>query len=154
MNNIGDRIYRFIDYLDIPASQFCKRVGITNPYLLKYYQSGKFEPSIETLETIKKVYPAINLEWLFCGKGRMLKFNHFKDRFKQYDGDKQDNEAWLGAVNFVYDKADGAIAKKMGIMRNSFVAYKEQGKRLTPNIKQKLIKTFPDIPKSWWDRDY
>ncbi|MDY3443438.1 helix-turn-helix transcriptional regulator [Riemerella anatipestifer] len=150
MSNIGDRIYQFIKYLDVSNNHFCKKVGISNPVMLKYYQSGKFEPSFETLNKIKEVYPAISLEWLIYDVGTMLEFDHFEYRFQQYSTNKNLNTDRLSILNFVYEKTDNALAKKLNINRNAYLMYKTKDKELPIEFKNKLVKLFPAIPKSWW----
>lgn len=64
-----DRLKLFVKSLNMGQNIFEKEVGIANGYLASKSQTI----SSDTVERVMEKYPDLNLEWLFCGKGEMLK---------------------------------------------------------------------------------
>ena len=67
--NVKDRLKIFIEYNKLPVSTFEKSIKVTNGYVNSISKSI----GIEKIELILELYPNLNLEWLFTGKGKMLK---------------------------------------------------------------------------------
>lgn len=78
---VKERIYLFIESLNMPVSRFEKKSGLSNGYV-KNFKGGL---GIEKLEGILKAFPELNREWLLNGNGQML-----AEREKQFRDAKQD----------------------------------------------------------------
>lgn len=69
MNN---RLKQFLTAENISQSSFADKMGIARASV-SHILSGRNKPGFDFLETLSKLYPAINLEWLITGRGRMYK---------------------------------------------------------------------------------
>lgn len=69
-----DRIYQYIDHLDVSVRVFEETAGIGNGYLAKMKRSGGSVGS-ELVSKMVMAYPLLSLDWLICGTGEMLKKN-------------------------------------------------------------------------------
>lgn len=78
---VKERIYLFIESLNMPVSRFEKRCGLSNGYV-KNFKGGL---GAEKLEGILNAFPELNKEWLLNGNGQML-----AEREKQFREAKQD----------------------------------------------------------------
>lgn len=77
---VKERIFEFIDSLNMPVSRFEKQCGLSNGYLKNV--KGAF--SISKIEDILKAFPELNKEWLLNGNGLMLQEQ--EDRFRDAKG--------------------------------------------------------------------
>ena len=68
-NTVKIRLLKFVSYLKIGQNQFEAAVGISNGYV------NNLKDSIGSgiLMKIHKAYPMLNIEWLLCEEGEMLK---------------------------------------------------------------------------------
>jgi len=72
---ITDRLKYFItEYCGISVREFEKRFGFSNGSLMKTKSL-----TIGRLLKIVEAYPEINIEWLFLGKGTMIKEIYIED---------------------------------------------------------------------------
>ncbi len=69
MENVKDRLIRFIKEMNLSQSRFEKTVGLSNGYVNNIRVS--IQP--KTLQKIALTYPALNTSWLITGEGEMLK---------------------------------------------------------------------------------
>lgn len=67
-----DRIKQYLDIKGISVSAFERSVGMSNASFGKSLKKGG-AIGTDKLENILSVYPDISVEWLFSGKGSMLK---------------------------------------------------------------------------------
>lgn len=65
---VKERIYLFIESLNMPVSRFEKKCGLSNGYV-KNFKGGL---GIGKLEGILNAFPELNREWLLNGNGQML----------------------------------------------------------------------------------
>jgi transcriptional regulator with XRE-family HTH domain len=65
-----ERIKILIKEVSKSEREFSLQLGI-NPATLNLYMLGKRKLSLETIESILKVYPNISAEWLLRGNGEM-----------------------------------------------------------------------------------
>jgi phage repressor protein C with HTH and peptisase S24 domain len=67
-----DRIKQYLDIKGISVSAFERSIGMSNASFGKSLKKGG-AIGTDKLENILSVYPDISVEWLFSGKGSMLK---------------------------------------------------------------------------------
>jgi hypothetical protein len=67
-----ERIYKYIDYKNIKAVPFEKKIGLSNGYLGKQLKRNA-DLGESILTKIIENCPEINPEWLLTGEGEMLK---------------------------------------------------------------------------------
>jgi hypothetical protein len=67
-SSIKDRLLKFIALNSTSLHQFEKKVGLSNGYMAKVESIGS-----PVIEKIAEVYPDLNIDWLFTGKGHMLR---------------------------------------------------------------------------------
>ena len=68
MNEVQERLNKFIDYLDISVSQFEQNIGVGNAFVAN--TNARMRNSSKNL--ISSRYPELNMDWLFKGRGEML----------------------------------------------------------------------------------
>ena len=66
---VKERIKKFCKLENITVSAFEDRIGVSNGYVNSISKSV----GVDKIEAILENFPNINLEWLLCGKGSMLK---------------------------------------------------------------------------------
>ena len=66
-----DRLIQFIDYAGLSARQFDLSIGAANGYTLRMKKNHASIGS-DVIENIIRVYPQLNIIWLFTGKGQMI----------------------------------------------------------------------------------
>jgi SOS-response transcriptional repressor LexA len=71
---VKERVFEFIDILNMPVSRFEKKCGLSNGYL----RSIKGAFSINKIEDILSAFPELNREWLMNGTGLMFTQSHYK----------------------------------------------------------------------------
>ena len=69
---MNKRLQQFLQAENISQSQFADTVGITRAGV-SHILSGRNKPGYEFLLNLTKYYPALNIEWLISGKGKMYK---------------------------------------------------------------------------------
>jgi len=69
--SISERIVQFLDYLKVNRYKFSQQTGVSESVLLNLFKA-KNKPSVEILEKILNKYPALNVNWLLTGTGKML----------------------------------------------------------------------------------
>ncbi len=66
------RLQQFLSAENISQSQFADNIGVARASV-SHILSGRNRPGFDFIERMAKCYPALNLEWLITGKGRMYK---------------------------------------------------------------------------------
>ncbi|GLX71431.1 helix-turn-helix domain-containing protein [Paenibacillus glycanilyticus] len=79
MESIGERLKQIRKTLNFNQSQFSESIGLSQGALSEI-ENGKFNPSIEIIISINKLF-GINIEWLLLGEGN----KHADDPFEQLD---------------------------------------------------------------------
>ncbi len=69
MNN---RLISFLEAENISQSQFADSIGVARASV-SHILAGRNKPGFDFIERTARRYPALNLEWLITGKGRMYK---------------------------------------------------------------------------------
>jgi len=64
------RLEQFLKAENISQSQFADSIGVARASV-SHILSGRNRPGFDFLLNMSKAYPALNLEWLITGKGRM-----------------------------------------------------------------------------------
>lgn len=67
-DNVKSRIFKFLEYKKINASQFSQQIGVSRNYVSS--MSKSIQP--DKLHSISVQFPELNIEWLLIGKGEML----------------------------------------------------------------------------------
>ncbi len=67
-SNTKDRLLKFIELNSISLHRFHQKIGVSNGYLAKVESIGS-----PVIERIAEIYPDLSLDWLFTGKGNMLR---------------------------------------------------------------------------------
>jgi SOS-response transcriptional repressor LexA len=68
MENIKDRLIKYLSYLSIGQGKFEKATGLGNGFISKI----KKDVSTSSIEKIRKTHPDLNINWLLTGVGEML----------------------------------------------------------------------------------
>lgn len=81
------RLLQFINAENISQSQFADNIGVARASI-SHILSGRNKPGFDFIEGMARHYPALNLEWLITGKGKMYKDmqdNLFSDSYDNND---------------------------------------------------------------------
>ena len=68
------RLQQFINAENITQSELADTIGVARGSI-SHILSGRNKPSFDLIEKMASCYPALNIEWLITGKGKMYK-NH------------------------------------------------------------------------------
>ncbi|MBR6457568.1 MAG: helix-turn-helix transcriptional regulator [Bacteroidales bacterium] len=91
------RLQQFINAENITQSEFADTIGVARGSI-SHILSGRNKPSFDLIEKMAVCYPALNIEWLITGKGKMYK-NHatvvqegdlFDFSDEEYDANQED----------------------------------------------------------------
>lgn len=69
---MNQRLQQFLTAENLSQSQFADILGVARGSV-SHILSGRNKPGYEFLESMMQHYPALNMEWLFTGKGKMYK---------------------------------------------------------------------------------
>lgn len=64
------RLQQFLSAENISQAQFADIIGVARASV-SHILAGRNKPGFDFLESMARHYPALNLEWLITGKGRM-----------------------------------------------------------------------------------
>lgn len=67
-----NRILQLLTAENISQTEFARKIGVSGPNVT-HIISGRNKPSYDFILRIATAYPALNLEWLLFGKGKMYK---------------------------------------------------------------------------------
>lgn len=67
---VNQRIKNLLDSLNINQGDFAQNIGVTPQGISKTIK-GDSKPSFDMLESIMRVYPDLNANWLLTGAGEM-----------------------------------------------------------------------------------
>ena len=68
------RLLQFLSAENLTQAEFAKKLGVSGPNVT-HIISGRNKPSYDFIQNLANHYPALNLEWLLLGKGKMYKEN-------------------------------------------------------------------------------
>lgn len=77
---MNKRIMQFLSAENITQSQLADTLGVARASV-SHIIAGRNKPSFEFIESMARSFPAVNLEWLVTGKGRMYKDAYNDDLF-------------------------------------------------------------------------
>lgn len=66
------RLQQFLSAENISQSQFAETLGVARANI-SHILSGRNKPGFDFIEKLLRAYPALNLDWLVTGKGKMYK---------------------------------------------------------------------------------
>ena len=69
---MNKRLQQFLAAENISQSQFADAMGIARASV-SHIIAGRTKPGFEFMSAMVRNYPALNLEWLISGKGKMYK---------------------------------------------------------------------------------
>jgi len=72
ITTMNNRLKQFLAAENITQSQFADKIEVVRASV-SHVLSGRNNPSYEFLKAMMENYPALNMEWLMFGKGRMYK---------------------------------------------------------------------------------
>lgn len=67
-----NRLEEFLSAENISQSQFADSIGVARASI-SHILAGRNKPGYDFIENTMKRYPALNMEWLITGRGRMYK---------------------------------------------------------------------------------
>ena len=68
------RLLQFLSAENLTQAEFAKKLGVSGPNVT-HIISGRNKPSYDFLLSMANHYPALNMEWMLLGKGKMYKEN-------------------------------------------------------------------------------
>ena len=71
MNNISDRIEKILEYYQLNAGEFARKIGVQKSSI-SHLLSGRNKPSFLFLSKLIKAFPEINIKWFLTGEGNMV----------------------------------------------------------------------------------
>ena len=71
MEEIANRLIKFIKYLEINNSMFADEIDVQRSSI-SHILSGRNKPSLEFLHKLFSTYPELNPDWLIMSRGNML----------------------------------------------------------------------------------
>lgn len=71
---MNDRLQKFLAAENISQSQLADTLGVARASI-SHILSGRNKPGFDFLESMAVNFPALNMEWLITGKGRMYRVN-------------------------------------------------------------------------------
>lgn len=124
--SINQNIIQFIDFIGLNRYKFSKKTGISESVLLNIYK-GKNKPSVDILEKILNIYPALNLNWLFTGNGNILLENQ-----ELKDAVKIKSPVFPCAICSEKERVISALEKANQGLQEALESYKMRCKDQTP----------------------
>lgn len=111
--DIVSRLKNFINYLNIPVTQFADSCSIPRPTLSQLLNGRNKKVSDELISKIHESYPNLSVLWLMFGEGDMLhdKSMQISERqngsiFDYIDEDMRDNQLDTPTIDFKNDIAE------------------------------------------------
>lgn len=69
---MNTRLQQFLSAENISQSQFADTIGVARASV-SHILAGRNKPGFDFIENMSRRFPALNLEWLITGKGKMYK---------------------------------------------------------------------------------
>ena len=67
---MNERLLKFLEAENISQAQFADSIGVARASI-SHIVSGRNKPGFDFIERTARRYPALNIEWLITGKGKM-----------------------------------------------------------------------------------
>lgn len=71
-DNMNTRLQQFITAENITQSQFADSINVARASI-SHILSGRNKPGFDFISNLMEAYPALNIEWLITGKGKMYR---------------------------------------------------------------------------------
>ncbi len=68
---MNERLLKFLEAENISQAQFADSIGVARASI-SHIISGRNKPGFDFIERTARRYPALNIEWLITGKGKMF----------------------------------------------------------------------------------
>ena len=69
---MNDRLLQFLNAENLSQSQFADSINVARASV-SHIIAGRNKPGFDFIESMAKAYPALNIEWIITGKGKMYK---------------------------------------------------------------------------------
>ncbi|MCQ2153191.1 MAG: helix-turn-helix domain-containing protein [Bacteroidales bacterium] len=69
---MNERLQQFLSAENISQSQLAERIGVARASI-SHILSGRNRPGFDFMDSMARNFPALNLDWLITGRGRMYK---------------------------------------------------------------------------------
>lgn|GEM_PF-5357612 len=130
------RVEEFVDRMGLNNSQFSVSIGCHPTYVGSIDENMK----TETIKTINRIYPDLNIEWLLLGTGSMLKSDEgavaVGDAANAQHGDG--NTYHNGADAATIDRLIGEMSEQRKQLANVIDEMAEQRKQYSQQIDRLL----------------
>lgn len=127
MISMNKRLQQFLSAENISQAQFADTIGVARASV-SHILAGRNKPGFDFIERMSRRYPALNLEWLITGKGKM------------YKGDAPEG---IPVLDLWQDEPDVAADPPAAVQPESETAEKTESttlsKRQQPIVKQRSI---------------
>lgn len=127
MISMNKRLQQFLSAENISQAQFADTIGVARASV-SHILAGRNKPGFDFIERMSRRYPALNLEWLITGKGKM------------YKGDAPEG---IPVLDLWQDEPDVAADSPAAVQPESETAEKTESttlpKRQQPIVKQRSI---------------
>lgn len=109
MNN---RLLQFLAAENINQSQFADSIGVARASI-SHILAGRNKPGYDFIENTMKRYPALNIEWLLTGRGRMYKTSDPNDSPSLFPAENTESQQLEPQVSSQNSPADAAVKAAM-----------------------------------------
>ncbi len=87
---MNKRLEQFLKAENISQSQFADSIGVARASV-SHILAGRNKPGFDFIQSMARQYPAINLEWLILGKGRMFSDKSYSSTLPFDENERQDD---------------------------------------------------------------
>lgn len=112
---MNQRLQQFLSAENISQAQLADSLGVARASI-SHIIAGRNKPGFDFIESMARLYPALNLEWLITGKGKMYKTAKMsEDRADDLFAADFSKENSPESVQIVMQEAENAIPEKENI---------------------------------------
>lgn len=126
---LKDRISATLDYADLSASAFAKKIGVKTTQAIYDLLSGKTRTlSSDILNKVVSCYPMLSVEWLMTGEGDMIKPSvqqtSYGDHSPNVNGDGN-HFGGCASIDRAFTTLDNSLAQNAAMLRTLDAALAE-----------------------------
>lgn len=112
---MNQRLQQFLSAENISQAQLADSLGVARASI-SHIIAGRNKPGFDFIENMARLYPALNLEWLITGKGKMYKTAKMsEDRADDLFAADFSKENSPESVQIVMQEGENAIPEKENI---------------------------------------
>lgn len=112
---MNQRLQQFLSAENISQAQLADSLGVARASI-SHIIAGRNKPGFDFIESMARLYPALNLEWLITGKGKMYKTAKMsEDRADDLFAADFSKENSTESVQIVMQEGENAIPEKENI---------------------------------------